>query len=271
MRKYAGENKDLGPLAATISIQYGKQPDIESEWKKIISVEDVEERKKQIDKLLETMEQNSEQNGFFGSQQEIVICKKTNNSILFNDKDIYYQFFNTLRNFSQLNKDGKFTEGAIIKKSIEEVEKTYWGGFGSKRDVRLDKTKAEVVDDSYNVPSVSNLKGQNCSACVERAVMSHNLWLLAGKTSYFVNASAKECDFGQEDAEYSDDGHAYNIVEYDGVYRLFDLSMNNICVLPGDPIKDIESGTPLRVDGPNIENPGYYANFTKVEQQEMTE
>ena len=68
MRKYAGENKDLGPLAATISIQYGKQPDIEGDWKKIISVEDIEERKKQIDKLLETMEQNSEQNGFFGSQ-----------------------------------------------------------------------------------------------------------------------------------------------------------------------------------------------------------
>lgn len=265
MKKYAGENKALGPLAATISIQYGKQSDIENEWKSIIEIENVDERKNRIDLLLEKLEQNTEQNGFFGTKQEVLISALHNNVVFFNDKEMYYQFFDTLRSFSKLNKDGQqFSEGAIIKKAIEETEKAYWGGFGCHRDTRLAKTKAEVVDDEYKIPSISNLKGQNCSACMERAVMAHNLWLLTGKTSYFLNVSASECDFEQESDEYKNDGHAFSIVEYDGKYRLFDLSMNNFCILQGNPIEDIENGKPLKVEGRAVHNPGYYANYSKL-------
>lgn len=255
--------------AASISIQYGKQPDIENEWKSIIEIENVDERKKRIDLLLEKLEQNAEQNGFFGKEQEVRISK--GNGVLFNDKEMYYQFFDTLRNFSELNKNEQFTEGAIIKKAIEETEKAYWGGWGTNKHTRLKKTRMEFTDDGdIQRPSISNLKGQNCSACVERAAMAHNLWLLTGKTSYYIVVQPEECNFDTTaDDEYKGDAHAFSIVEYDGKYRLFDLSMDNICMLQGNPIEDIENGIPLKVEGPTVKNPGYYANYSKLGQENV--
>ena len=273
MKKYAGENKEYGPLSATISIQYGKQPDIEDEWKKIVELEKVEDRKKQIDILLTKMEQNAEENGFFGAEQQVVINKLHRKAVLFNDKEMYYQFFEILRN-NYLSEKDNISSGAIIKRAIEETEMSYWGSFQSDKTKRLDLTTSEIItQDDPNlpditiIPSISKLKGENCSACMERAVMAHNLWLLTGKTSYFINVSASECDFGQESDEYKNDGHAFSIVEYDGKYRLFDLSMNNICMLQGNPIEDIENGKPLKVEGPTVNNPGYYANYSKLQQE----
>lgn len=268
MKKYAGENKEFKSFGATISIQYGKQEGIENKWKEIIAIEDKTARNKQIDLLIELMEKNAEQNGFFTKDQKVTISMLYMNCVLFDDKEMYYQFFEVLRNLSLQNTEGKLYDGAIIKRAIEQSEKLYWGGLETNRKARLEKTSMQIDDDFVKIPSVKDLKGQNCSACVERSAMSHNLWLLTGKTSYFINASNQECNFGEEDDEYKNDGHAFNIVEYGDVYRLFDISLYNFCILKGNPIEDIENEKPLKVEGKGVQTPGYYANYSRLENEQ---
>ena len=121
-------------------------------------------------------------------------------------------------------------------------------------------TSIEIDDDDIKIPSISAQKGKNCSLCVERASVAHNLWLLTGEKSHYINSL--DCKFAVGGAEYSNDGHAFCIVEIDGVYKLFDPTMQVYQKLVGNPIDKMLKGDAFEVltkDGQEY----IYANATK--------
>ena len=121
--------------------------------------------------------------------------------------------------------------------------------------MRLEKTTVEIGDDEVKIPSISEQKGKNCFYCTEKAAISHNLWLLTGATSYFCFTNSDS--FGLESDEYKNDTHNFTIVEYDNKFRLYDLAMDNFCLLDNGCIDSLLSGKGLEVK--NVNNPGIYA------------
>ena len=45
--------------------------------------------------------------------------------------------------------------------------------------------------------------------------------------------------------------------------------MNNICLLEGNPIENMENVVPIFVEGSTVTNPGYYANYSKVKSKSI--
>ena len=263
MKKYIGDNyKRLGKVAAEIKIQYGQEPDISDEWKRIIAIDDEVARHQEVDKLLDRMEQNSEQNGFFCADEKVDIGAGC--GFLLDDKEIYYNFFDNLKVLYQ-EQNGKSSEMLIILQAIKKTEQEYFGGFGANKSKREDLTAIEIDDEAGEiVPSIKNHKGQNCSLCVERSAVAHNLWLLAGKTAYYVDVTSGQVFFEGSSSDFRNDGHAYNIVEDGGIFRLVDLAMMNACNYKGNPIEDMENGLPIIVGhSKTVNRPGIYANYSQ--------
>lgn len=252
MKKHS--NSFGGYEFASNKIQYGKQNGIEGKWREIVAIEDKTSRNAAIDALLDIMEQNKETNGFFGKNDEIDINILFGNRMVIDDKELYYGFFDKLKqNFEQDN--GQSSSGYITLKSILDTQYEYLG-TPSK-----DETKRRVVsnvffneEDEPVIPSIKKYKGQNCAACVEFASVSHNLWLIMGATSHYIVSS-------NIDIEGETGAHAYNILEYGGKYRLFDVTLKNIVVLEGNPIETIMQEKPLNVGN------YVYANADKVQNQ----
>lgn len=248
-----------------IKIRYGQEKLINNLWKEIIVINDEEKRHALIDDLLVLMEQNVENNGFFGRTNK-VDCGR-GNGFLLNDRELYYQFFENLKCLSMQNVEGKITEGSIINQAIKATILQYAGGDGGNRQLRYEKTM--LLGENADVQSIAAQKGKNCFLCTERAAISHNLWLLTGATSYFCLTNSE--NFGIENPEYKNDTHNFTIVEYGGKFRLYDLAMNNFCLLKSDCIDDLLSGKGLKVEeGKFVKNPGVYANDdSKVKESEM--
>lgn len=244
-----------------IKIRFGQETSIKSLWKNIIEIDDIEERQKRIDDLLEIMEADEDKSGFLGKEDR-VDCGKAH-CFLLDDKNLYYMFFDNLRQLSKQNLDGKATDGAIIHKAIKETIKQYAGGNGVNRELRQSLT--ELVGEDATAQSISQQKGKNCFYCTERAAISHNLWLLTGATSYFCWTDND--NFGADDSTYKNDTHNFTIVEYDDKFRLYDIAMNNFCMLENDCIEKLLDGKGLKVEkSKTVPNPGVYAeNFNDQE------
>lgn len=85
---------------------------------------------------------------------------------------------------------------------------------------------------------------------------------MKGATSYFCLTNSD--NFGTEIPEYKHDAHNFTIVEYGGTFRLYDLAMNNFCLLKNDCIDDLLSGKGLKVEeGKCVKKPGVYAKDDK--------
>jgi len=229
-------------IAAETQIRYGKEDGFADMWKKIISIDNSDDRKKQINKMLNLIENNKEDNGFI-SRDEVIEINKMGNSFKIDDNELYYSFFEMLK----LLKDNNPNEpdSRIVFHGIRNTIKNYFGGFGGNRKARMQLTSIEIDDDDIKIPSISAQKGKNCSLCVERASVAHNLWLLTGEKSHYVNSL--DCNFGGVGNEYSNDGHAFCIVEIEGVYKLFDPTMQVYQKLDGNPIDKMLKGESFAV------------------------
>ena len=249
----------LPTIAPDTRIKYGQEESIKELWKKIINIEDPQKRKEVINKLLNTVEENSEINGFITRDEEVKISEM-GDGFLLDDNELYYLFFDILR--QQKNSSPDTSDTLIILHSIRNTLFTYFGGFEGNRRKRTELTSMIVTDDDDLItPSISAQKGQNCSLCVERASISHNFWLLTGTKSHYVKSIA--CDFGDNLGEYANDGHAFCIIEENGVYKLFDPTMQIYKKLPDNPIEKMLSGKPFEVHDSTRNKSYIYANAPK--------
>ncbi|MBE7074133.1 MAG: hypothetical protein E7379_03475 [Clostridiales bacterium] len=255
-----------------VEIRYGKQENIENIWKEISQEPDVEQRKVLIDNLVGILEQNSEKNGFYGNQ-DIVDCG-ANRGFKIDDKEIYYIFFDYLKQIIENNLEAKPTDGAIINKAIrltiddynaKEKKYDYKVEYktseddieGRRRELRLlltEKTYDQESDD-FICQSIDRQRGHCCLLCTEKSAIAHNLWLLTGATSYHCLSKSENLAGGS--MSYERDSHHFTIVEYDNKFRLYDVSMNNFCMLENDCVDNMLSGKGLAVQ--NVQNPGVYA------------
>ena len=245
-------------IVPDIKIRFGQEKSINGAWKKIIATNDIDKRKSQIDNLLELIETNTEYNGFFGRNDK-VDCG-AGHAFLLNDNELYYMFFNNLKILNEQNIDGKVTDGSITNQAIKATILQYAGGNGINRQLRFNNTTIEIKDDGIEIPSISKQKGKNCFYCTEKAAIAHNLWLLTGVTSYFCLTCSD--NFGHLDPQYKNDSHNFTIVEYDDKFRLYDLALDNYCMLEKNCIDSLLTGKGLEVKG--VRNPGVYAkNYSK--------
>lgn len=242
-------NNDLNYLF----VQYGIQADIKDEWKNIIEKETKEDFKNSIDELLDKMQSNSEQNGFFDSEQEI--HTESLSGFRLDDRDLYYMFFINLKSWSENAKlAGKENvDGAIIFRAIKDTITNYLGNANENaRTIRQRLTNVEFTNDEngndvFIYPSIRKQKRMGSGICTERAAISHNLWLLTGRESCFITSN--DCKITTSDTQYSNDGHSFNIVNLGNRFRLCDFAMEKFNDLAGDPIYAIKTGQPLIFDG----------------------
>lgn len=253
------------PTCAEVKIQYGKENGIEDYWKEIIAIEDTQKRYERIDQLVDMMSNNKSNNGFF-AHDDCIEIRAIGNKFTLDDNTIYHMFFDNIKNIVQDYQANNIVKSdeSIIFKAIGKTEKEYFGGMGANRKRRQDLTAIEITDDDFIVPSIKALKGQNCSLCTERAAISHNLWLLTGRQSYYINSASTH--FENISNQYINDGHCFNIVEYGGKFRLCDFAMDNYCgEFKENPIDTMLSGRPLNIErSKGINYPGTYANADKV-------
>ena len=141
------------------------------------------------------------------------------------------------------------TDGKIVYKAIKETILQYFGKTSEKART-LRKAHIENIYDSENdkfiYQSIKQQKGTGTAICTEQSSVAHNLWLLAGASSYYIYSS--DCKMENIGEEYVNDAHCFCIVEYDGKFRLFDTSLNSFYLFEENPIEQIKSGKPIVID-----------------------
>ena len=193
------------------------------------------------------MESDREINVFFRREDEVII-NTTSNAFKLDDTEIYYIFFEQLKRIKESQPD--HDDEIILFFAIKNTLLTYFGGKEGNRAKR-NRLTSIVTEDDIAAPSISTQKGQNCSLCTERASISHNLWLLVGKTSYFIDS--KNCNFRNNLNEFANDGHSFYIVEESGTLKLFDAAMEIFKKLPKNPIKEMLSGKSFEVTNKEVQ------------------
>ena len=256
------QNKRMNQMSMMgTSVRFGKEQTFGEEWRKIVEIEDREERNQEIDKLLENYQSNSTQNGFWGQNDivQITFGAGASNSIMLDDKSLYYLFFDVLKENLDKNKalENPKNEGLIVVNSIYATINMYFGKYNGNLDLRDRLTSFDFEQEK--MPSVAVLKGKGCAACVEKASVSHNLFLLTGRESYFVSSCSSKFEHS------NDQGHSFTFIKNSkGNFMLFDHAMQNFGMVEGDPIEAMLNGEPLVIGEP-FANQGVYANACNLE------
>lgn len=236
MEKFNGFGWDTSGLAAKYGIEHA-----ENKWSEIIAEKNIILRHKMIDKLVETLSNNTEKSGFFSKDEIIDINTMKMHSFKLDDQEIYYTFFDNLEYF--LSESANFVVAAL--KSIVKTESDYFGNLpdNTKTSVREKIAKIDTSTDEFIIPSISAFKKKDCAACVEYSSLAHNLWLIAGIKSYYI--LSKDVFWGDENNQ---DGHAFVIIEYKDKFLMCDLVQSSFPILNGNPIEQIFNGEKLIID-----------------------
>lgn len=103
-----------------------------------------------------------------------------------------------------------------VMKAVYETTAEYFGGVETVDPAEREAYYAELGD-KEEIGKVSDLKGKNLAACVERAALSQNLLKFLG-----FEAIIKQ---SQIDNDNKHELHAYNLVAYNGKYYIFDATI----------------------------------------------
>ena len=242
MKTVAGENL-FGVNGVTI--YYGQEKDADIIWKGIVNVDDKIERDKLIDNLIKIMENNSQENGFFKSDDSLMITLFPSRKIKIDDKKLYYDFFDNLKENYGLKQQGKTdkSDDVLISKAIRKTLLNYFGSVCQNFSKRQSATTVYIDDNEEEIiPSIKDLKSKKLAACVELSGCAHNLWLMTGRKSYYI-------DSRQANFENSTDGHAFVIVDWKDKSVLYDLAQNVLKKYDINPINSIMNNEPFIVDG----------------------
>ncbi len=249
-------------------IRYSNTPISPDRYKEILAEDDQEKRKPMIDSLVKKLSEDSHETGFVGDGEEVMIGGFQNASFKIDDNELYYMFFNNIDRVKNiLKQEGKLDtapEGAIIYRAIRVTEEEYFGAQNASRKGRLNLLTPtfDPETDDLITPSIKVLKGKGMAECVELASVAHNLWTIAGIPSYYI--LSKDCHFDNISAEYSNDGHAFNLVNYGDSYKVYDKALGNFGRVEGDPISSLLNGEPVILKGNGVKTEGVYANYSQT-------
>lgn len=271
---YDSKRKEGASLdAESTYVRYG-QENVSEEFIRIASIDDEKKRRIEIDKFIQKMEQNSEKNSFFKRDERIPILlglmgqSGMSPAIKIDDMDIYYGFFENFHRLYEKHK-GKYPTGAIHGSAIRYFIDDYLGYFNGDVNKRESLVAPIINDDGSDnfkleVASIKGLKNQGCAMCVERASVSHNLWLLGGYESTYVSSGTVEF------TDSMDEGHAYCLIKADSGYLLFDTARgvpNILIPFSENPREDILSGKPFEVEIDGVKQ--IYANNDMIQKREL--
>lgn len=250
MGTYCGQN-------GMFSVRKGEIEGSENMWKDILSCKSEDEKRKMIDAYIKVTSQDA--NGFFGSED--VVSTGQGHGFILNDMNLYYIFFDNLKNYYEHNKtsDKKFSDGCVIDNVIRKTIQDY-NGRGCSREKRLRLTETEITDDGdIAFPSIKKQYRQGTLLCTENAAISYNLWLLCGRSAYFCTKSSDNLPGGEE---FDNDSHNFTVVDSGKGLVLYDVAMENYCKLQPDVLDKALQGQPFVVE--NVKNPGVYADTDGV-------
>lgn len=270
--KISESTKDSDGLAdlsfASWYIRYTQKTLSDKFFADILQEQDEKKKKVLIDKLIKSASENSFETGFFAKNQEIAVGGLGGHAFVIDDMDIYYSFFENLKKianeFAKQGLDFKKNKMYMVAKSISKTEQQYFGVGCNLRNVRL-SLLAQTYDektDNFPAPSIKVLKDKGIAECVELASVAHNLWILTGEKSYYINS--KDCYFGGVGKEYSHDAHAFNLILHNGSYFVFDKALGNFGKIGGNPIEDFLEDRPVVIEGKGVREKGVYGNYSKL-------
>lgn len=125
--------------------------------------------------------------------------------------------YEILKNKLQNNKEYSIDEICSI---VFEVIDEYFGNFENTNKRLSFYTDEDFIESEDDYGKISDLKGKSSAMCVERAALAQNLLKSLGINSIFK--SSRVTVNGKRDA------HAYNLVEYEGKYYIFDSTIPTI-------------------------------------------
>ena len=109
----------------------------------------------------------------------------------------------------------------MYAETIIKTLNDYFGELRVDEEKRLSLLAQSWDKDNQPIKtSIRNLKDQNCAACVERASLSHNFWLMAGAQSFYVSSRRIN--------------HAFNVWTTGKNANLFDATQHNFGLFPKD-------------------------------------
>lgn len=100
---------------------------------------------------------------------------------------------------------------------IYNIVTEYFGTFENASIRTYNYKSTDKISSTDDIGKVSDLKGKNAAMCVERAMVSHNLMKALGINSYYK--ASMIINNGKNE------GHAYNIIEFNEKYYIFDATM----------------------------------------------
>lgn len=136
------------------------------------------------------------------------------NIIMGDIKEVYEKVRSELRKLEDVD---IINIGEIISKIVNE----YFGDFNNValrsifyKDESLYDIDKPIME--CGITKVTDFKGKNAAMCLERAMLAQNILKLLG-----INSFSKMSSISKNGVE---EAHAFNLVEYEGKYYLFDVT-----------------------------------------------
>lgn len=102
---------------------------------------------------------------------------------------------------------------------IYDTVNTYFGGFNNIKTRMSYYKDLDEIESEEDIGKVSSLKGKGAAMCVERAMLSQNLLQSLGFKSFYKTSAIKNNN--------KPEIHAYNLLEHNNEYYIFDTSLPN--------------------------------------------
>lgn len=115
-------------------------------------------------------------------------------------------------------KDRKPQDFFELSNIVFETVQRYFGDYSNISERMKNYPDLDDIEDYGKKPgTVANLKGKNSAMCVERAMLTQNLLNVLGIHSFYKASGIKK--------DGKNEGHAYNLVENEGKYYVFDTAI----------------------------------------------
>lgn len=197
---------------------------------KILTKEFVNERVRILDKSSKPKFictfTNSFYKGYINSNSVILNSSNSSGNLLFslNDNGTYTLL---IKHIKEINNTKFFDNSSQLFFLCNAIQKTlteYFKNTGPGTEI-INRYNAFLNNNKEEIVSIKRFKSQNLAVCLEVSSLAQNLLSFLNIESYLV--LSKKCWFqGCDNAV----GHAYNIVNYEGNYFIFDAANPvNIC------------------------------------------
>ena len=155
----------------------------------------------------------SASNDYIEEDREVIIEQGLMDNISIftgNLDDVYINLYEKIR-----NEDIERLDLNKIVQIVYQVVNEYFGEKGN-----IEKRMENLLDKDTGISTLSELKGKNFAACVERAVLSQNLFKMLS-----INSTIKQSSITNKGNE---EGHAYNIIRSNGKNYIYDSALPRI-------------------------------------------